>query len=220
MTNRSAPQIEGCLKDTIHSIAFGVIGAVFIVNFGIAWIPNFFPWVMATLVVLQLVLFLPERAKPDYEKYVEPGRKGRHVIHSETGQIVLEGSREDGQGTSQKTKSSKIRDKFRKKGQKGSAGEIFLEVPKDGRVRRRSSASNINELATNKDHARSDETTSLAKEVKDDSKEKEIEGKSEKEKETPVEIKVEQEPEKEEKEGEVEKEKSSWRQRLHFGTSR
>ena len=213
-----APQIEGCLKETINSIGFGIVGAVFIVNFGIAWIPNFFPWVMAILVVLQLILFLPERAKSDYEKFVESGRKGRHVIYSETGQMVLEDSREEGQGAHHKTRTGRIRDKFRKRGAKGSSGDIFLEVPKDGRVRRRSSTGSVHNLGNNEETKKA-EVPTLSIEDKSESKEKDMEKKNEKEKETENEMKVEQEQEKGEKDKEEDKEKSGWRKRLHIGKS-
>ena len=221
MTSHNAPKIEGSLKDTINSIAFGLVGAVLIVNFGIAWIPNFFPWVMGILVVVQLILFLPQRAKPDYEKYVQPkGRKGRHIIYSQTGQMVLEVSLESQESTP-KGRSSRIRDRFRKKGQKGGTGEAFLEVPKDGRVRRSSGSSDREQDVPSSKEERPVEIPTLTNEDKDENQEKEREINNEKEKETVIETKPEEHSDKGEKEDEDEKEKIGyWKKRFHLGMSR
>lgn len=76
-----APVIEGVLKSTINSIAFGAITTVLAVTFGRFFIPNFFVVIVSFVVFIEVVLlvFIPKR-KEEYELYQAPSRRVTHNI--------------------------------------------------------------------------------------------------------------------------------------------
>lgn len=51
------PVIEGSLKNTIHALAFGLIVATLVVNFGKFFLPHFFPYMMGVVIFFEAVLF-------------------------------------------------------------------------------------------------------------------------------------------------------------------
>lgn len=113
------PVIEGALKNTIHALAFGLICATLMVNFGKCFIPHFFPYMVGILIAIEAVLFSFDKPKENYDKYQAPGVRGSHTIEGAgSPQIMVSPPGEDFEGSPKKR--DRIKDKLRtKKDQKG-----------------------------------------------------------------------------------------------------
>lgn len=113
-----APVIEGSLKNTIHAIAFGLIVATLAVNFGKYFLPNFFPYMMGLVILVEAVLFSLDKPKEIYDIYQPAGVKGKHTIEGAgSPQITVSAPYQDPEATPRKR--DKIKDKKTKKDQKG-----------------------------------------------------------------------------------------------------
>lgn len=188
------PVIEGSLKNTIHALAFGLIFATLAVNFGKFFVPNFFPYMVGIIIVVEAVLFSLDKPKDNYEKFRLPGVKGTHTIEGSP-QITVSAPNEGPETTP--TKKGKIKEKLKKgrreSGVPGSPRQSLVPPPSPGQ-----------EAIDEKDTGRE---KSKEKSDKEKKKEEEKEKKREKEEE-----KERQKAEKkEEKDGD--EEKGTWRKR-------
>ncbi|XP_078347918.1 uncharacterized protein LOC144633016 [Oculina patagonica] len=114
------PVIEGALKNTINALAFGLICATLVVNFGKYFIPNFFPYMVGILIAIEVVLFSFDKPKENYDKFQAPGIRGKHTIEGAgSPQIMVSAPPgEDTDGSPRKR--DRIKDKLKtKKDQKG-----------------------------------------------------------------------------------------------------
>ena len=113
------PAIEGSLKNTIHALAFGLICATLMVNFGKYFVPHFFPYMVGILIAIEVVLFSFDKPRESYDKFQAPGIRGSHTIEGAgSPQISVSAPGEDPEGSPRKR--DRIKDKLRtKKDQKG-----------------------------------------------------------------------------------------------------
>ena len=131
------PVIEGSLKNTIHSLAFGLICATLTVNFGKYFVPHFFPYMVGILIAIEVVLFSLDRPKENYDKYQVPGVKGSHTIEGAgSPQIRVSAPGEDSEASPRKQQRGK--DKLKTK--KDQKGRRESGVPSSPNVRRESGA--------------------------------------------------------------------------------
>jgi len=129
------PVIEGSLKNTIHSLAFGLICATLAVNFGKYFVPHFFPYMVGILIAIEVVLFSFDRPKENYDKYQVPGIKGAHSIEGAgSPQIMVSAPGEDSEASPRK--QHRIKDKLKTK--KDQKGRRESGVPGSPNVRRES----------------------------------------------------------------------------------
>lgn len=132
------PVIEGSLKNTIHSLAFGLICATLMVNFGKYFVPHFFPYMVGILIAIEVVLFSFDRPKENYDKYQVPGIKGAHTIEGAgSPQITVSAPGEDSEASPRK--QHRIKDKLKTK--KDQKGRRDSGVPGSPNVRRESGVS-------------------------------------------------------------------------------
>ncbi|XP_031553458.1 transcriptional regulator ATRX-like [Actinia tenebrosa] len=104
------PVIEGTLKNTIHSLGFGLITTVLSVTFGKFLIPNFFVWIVSFVVFIEFVLLSIPRKRDDYELYQAPGKKVKHNIEG-LGAPQISINTPDDEGS---PKKKGIRERFKK----------------------------------------------------------------------------------------------------------
>lgn len=131
------PVIEGSLKNTIHSLAFGLICATLTVNFGKYFVPHFFPYMVGILIAIEVVLFSLDRPKENYDKYQVPGIKGSHTIEGAgSPQIMVSAPGEDSEASPRK--QHRVKDKLKTK--KDQKGRRESGVPASPNVRRESGA--------------------------------------------------------------------------------
>ena len=88
------PVIEGTLKSTINSLGFGLIVTVLSVNFGKLFLRNFFVYIVAFVITIEVILFSLYKPRRDYEVYRPPGRRGTQYVGGEI-QIVEDGQAGD-----------------------------------------------------------------------------------------------------------------------------
>ncbi|XP_032221058.2 DEK domain-containing chromatin-associated protein 3-like [Nematostella vectensis] len=123
------PMIEGSLKTTINSIGFGLITAVLAVNFGRLLAPNFFVWIVVTVVIIEVILLALTKKREDYEVYQAPGRKVRHTVGGNDVPQITVDTVDD--ATHDTPKKKGIRGKLRPHKRESKAG---IECTEEGMV--------------------------------------------------------------------------------------
>ena len=212
--------IEGSLKNTIHSLAFGLICATLAVNFGKYFVPHFFPYMVGILIAVEVVLFSFDRPKENYDKYQVPGIKGSHTIEGAgSPQITVSAYGEDSEASPRK--QHRIKDKLKtKKDQKGrresgvpGSPNLRRESGVPGSPKRQSLAPPLSpgqEALGEMEHEKGgkDKTEKEKKKDEDKAKRKEKEEEKERQKAEKKELK-----EKAKEEDAEKSEKSGWRKR-------
>lgn len=89
------PVIECTLKSTINSLGFGLIVTVLSVNFGKLFLRNFFVYIVAFVITIEVILFSLYKPRRDYELYRPPGRRGTQYVGGELQMLADEGQAGD-----------------------------------------------------------------------------------------------------------------------------
>lgn len=204
------PVIEGSLKNTIHALAFGLIVATLVVNFGKFFLPHFFPYMMGVVIFFEAVLFSLDKPKEKYDVFQPAGLKGQHMVDgSNSPQIMVSGPGEDAEFSPRK---QRVKDKQKaRKDHKGRRESGIPGSPSRSAPRHSLSVPPITGMQTADGAGEKGKEKSEKEKKKEEEKEKKKEKEEEKERQ-----KAEKKEEKEKgKEGDEDKsEKGSWRKRL------
>ncbi len=127
------PVIEGTLKEPIYAMSFGILVSMWSTNIGSLLTPNYFAYIVSTVIAFEFLLLFLEKPKPDYEVYKPPTR--------ESGSQKTPASSPTG-GSGGENRSSKVFDdgaKTKKTGSRSqgetSEGKVERSAPKESRFR-------------------------------------------------------------------------------------
>lgn len=71
----SPPVIEGTLKEPICAMSFGILVSMWSMNIGSLLTPNYFAYIVGTVIAFECVLWLIDKPRQEYEVYQPPSRE-------------------------------------------------------------------------------------------------------------------------------------------------